>query len=1333
MLPSVRARTSSARRLVPTLLVALTLAPGLLPAGTAQSSIPGGSSTIRFDHEPAEYLEGEKVVITLGVDPGLTARIRCLTCPDKDKAYEAPTQGQLIFPDDFGADATTERQPKWNDTWIVELVLGETIVQERTFNVWAANLFAFPDRAPRPSNLILVQVAGYTPGDMVQLVLRHRKGDGTLEVRFAADAAVNFLGRASYYWRVPLDEAQRVACPLRPKGFCEHYELSVKGPGKVDELMKFKIKPATLDVRIHSGDATQGTTTLDRTTNVTVNLDIKYPEGPRLAQEHVTGPRSPDGTLLVRVERRESENAGVEPVVVANVSAFFDDARDLWIARWTIPRDESTDVSRTYSFVLAEQKDRWGNVVPEEHLNEFKVQAATLTPTIVLLPREVERTAEVKVVLSFKYHDGSSFTPNDTQEGDLPDGCFLPDDPGPNTCQNGGMAARVRYWEGPKWNFTGRYPVDYADLSRHQFRYEGGVVQGQDKYGNRFQTINSALFDVIAASIRINLTTVVGSELRTEERGFDRGDVVAVTANLTYPDGSAFNTTMNENSQPILRVLVTKLGEDGGIAGEEDLNLTNTERQSSFWHGTLRVSRDASLAPIGRWRFTFHVRDNVTPPNGNDTDFHRAVNPAEIAVVPTKEPPRTVPIGSLVTWKFQLVYEDGAYVTSSEVGTSITVRAERASGPRAGSPVSGPLLPTYDPARKEWTVEWEVPRVLFSGSYAFKPFGEDRHGNVLDRDATSRTFATFTDATVRAVLTEPPTRVERGSSMIVVFDGRDGDVAPTGFPRTAPVIELQRFDPFEQKWVVERRDVRARGEGDGDHIGRLNTTISTTLGLYRFHLRGRDASFNVVNGTTETFNLVPTNVSRPLLVPPPERVAKGQYVLWAIEREAGDQIGGTTVLFNGRPAGQNLLGGLAIAGPISQVSEDRWNFTWRVPYASETGNYSFTLRGFDAFQNNLLVDVPPVSAEPSILSGRVIGHPEKLVGRGSEARFLFAITYPNGDFFASRTQPRVLVVNETGLVATAGVESTGLAFQAAWTPSDTAPLDTFWFEVTGQDASGNVFPALRSDTFRIEPGESERAFVRQPKLSYQRLDTVTAELPARSGDGFAAFTLQYIGDQSLITDALVGGEGGTTVANLEHRLDASLGRYVVAWRTDRDERLGVYRIQFSGQDEFGNEVTARSEPFALQPTFLKAAIDPIPEDAFGPGKRIVFDFDLNYQTLSPRPADPAATQPEAVILWESRAVAQRPEIAFDPTTQRWTATWDAPEDLPNGQYALVISGQDEAGNEIRATPSQVMRQDTPVVTSFKRVLGIPDVSAPLGLVAVALVALALGGLSRRRD
>ncbi|MHB8605952.1 MAG: hypothetical protein ACYDCK_11925 [Thermoplasmatota archaeon] len=1329
----MRVRTSAIGFFLASLMLAGSFA-SLVPVASAQ--IGGQVNTITFDRNPANYAEGSNITINFqNVQPVDVVRIHCLTCPDNRTYYSATPKNTLFFPGDFPA-AKSVAQPRWNDTWLVEEDSGGRAIASADFFTWLGDVHKFPGNSPFATATIKFFGTGYTPGTLVQFLMRHRTADGTFDRVWVIDVTADRGGNATYQWTLPKDETKRMNCPPRAAGYCALYELRAMGEGKDIDVLRFRIVPATLVVTPHiSPHTAQGLPgIIERTQNATMGAEIRYPDLEILTTADVAGGVDPNGTLDVKVVRIDGSNPGAPTTARATVPAAPDAFTHWWFAHWDVPRDEPLAVYYSYRMTLNEHKDRYGNVVPQIDVANFTLQKASLSPHFVVTPASVERLATAKVVAAFLYHDGTPMKPGDNATAVT--GCFWKDQEGPANCAQG-IPAKVNYWENGSWNFTHVFPRDFPDLSLYRVVFTGDQANGADRWGNVFATNLSAPFLITPAKIRVNLTTFVGGQQRNATRGFDRGDTVQLAARLTYPDGSAFDKTKNQNEAAVIPVELDKHDASGALISSETLNFTNDDSDEALWAATEPLNLTSSGSPVGVWTYQFTLTDNVTPPNGNDTTFRRAVHPAKIVVVNHLEPTPRDKIGSTVTYRFQLVYQNGGKVPESDVGSRLVVDVIRRIPIQfAFTSVSGHLFPEFDPATGDWVTDWVVPRELFVGIFQFHPSGADRFGNIVDPKAASKLFSTYADTTTREPLGQPPFTAERGTPVTAVFDGRDGDVGDRGFPGTHPRIEVQRLDPATSLWVTELRDVWVNYNTEGDHVAQWNTTLSSTLGTYRFFLIGRDNTFNIINGTSDRFTLLPTNVTRSLLLPPPDHVGKGELITFSVERQPGDVLQHVDVQYNGQPL-SSVIGRVALSPPIAQALPDRFNVSWRVPFQLETGNYSFTASGEDLFHNHLTAEVAPIAAEPSVLAGTVLGQPDKLVKRGVPVDFLFAVTYPNGDFFAAHSPPRVYLVNSSGIVETLPVDHAALSFQSSWTAPFDAPLTDYWFEVSGQDDGGNVYPALRSDNFHLAPGVFTRNFVAAtdgtPSFSYARLQAVRVQVPTQPTDRFIGFTLNYVSDANNVIPNTIDPAQAQRIANLPYTLDTGTGHYKIEWVTDRTTRPGVYTIDFSGTDAYGNEFQGTSTPFLVHSTNILVNFIGTPTaGTLQLGKSFDATFTLKYvcYTSACEVLNDTAGQPSVAMLYDGAPAKQRPTVRFDAAQGLWVASWVPPALLPPGQYTMVVQGSDDSGNNIvfAASPPQTVEQS--LTQSFLKI--IPDAGLPLLLLGVAVVALALAGVRRKR-
>ena len=1295
------------------------------------------------------YLQGDFVDIRIDRAPvGAYVRIRCLTsCHETEgKSYFAAyAPGATVrFPRDFkdpmGDNAVADRAPRYNSSWEAVVLVGNAPVARGTFHVWLFDAFASPGLTVMPGERHLLRASGFDQGANVQLKLQRRDhrgewvdafpiGSGTLAL-FTSGGFQNHVYLPGT-WTVPKEEAGNITQCGADRDGC--YRFVVKGAGKADEVVPFRVAPATMVLDYANSRGNQvnpdgaDPRTVQRTREVLVAVDLHYPggrsfQGEALLPKHVrTSPVTNEETLRVRVERVNV--TGAYPV--QDLTLRFVPLNARWEATWTVPKDFPTltgEPDARYRLRLVSEPDKWGNQVPNVLLAEHVVERASIRPTLASGFSAVGRTEEANFTFDVRYLNGTPVGPDDLARP--LQGCFVREAAGdPLNCANVERVTGVH--ERGKWVFKVRFPRDYAHLEAHRFHLMAG---SEDRWGNPILNATAGPFAVVEGSPRVEFSTVLrGRDLPKLERGGGAGNYVSVQAVITYADGSAFNRHVNVNGSPVLSGTLTRRSGEDLVVSQRPFHLFEADGSTGRWAGDLVLTADDTETPMGRWTFAFDVRDNLTRPNANDTRFDRHVLGIPLVVDPVRQPLPLVETDGVQTFRFRVLYQDGNVVPHGDLLGGLYAQVQRhgaANRTAYGDPVSTRLVPQFNQDTGWYQVDFRVPTNLFSGSYVFVVAGKDRHGNALAQDAYSREFSTTSRTLERPVITQPAREVMRGESATVVFDAREGDVGLGG--TGGPTVRVERFDPSSASWVVERTDARQTAPDLLDHVGLFPVTLTTPVGVYRFAFEGRDANLQRVVALSQNFTVMPTDVARVLFTPPPERVTKGAPFSFTIERQEGDRITDAQVLLNGRA--QILVDGqpYAMPAPVLIPSGTFMNATWEVPFEAPSGNYTLRLTGRDLYGNRVEVLTPAIEAQAAQLSGRILGNPARTVARNEEVSLLFGITYPTGAFYVSPAMPVVQVTNASGFVAFAQVRIEQLTYVATWKPRPEVGAGEYWFEVAGTGLGGNAFPSLRSSGFRVVPG----TVVREPAVdigsSLERMAVGVFGVPFDPQDQEVEFLLAYYGPTMDASGALFDRRDPQTTTLLAHVLDAPTGRYVARFVTDQQTAPGMYRMLMRGTDGHGNEVVSRSNPFLLSPTSIMIVPDAAPpDDAFQEGVPITVSFVARYR--SGVVMDESVGRPSAVILYTApgrapQPVTDRPEVEY--RDGRWYAMWTPPEDMPEGIYEFSFGGSDFAGNTIASSKSRAYVVTTTIGGSAAKLLpgpGVEHLVLVLGVVALGLV------------
>ncbi|HET6405504.1 MAG TPA: hypothetical protein VFH78_12730 [Candidatus Thermoplasmatota archaeon] len=1368
------------------LLTASTLVP-LSPAASAQSSPAtlcfdrdlslngettsesGPCSTSRTP----DYAQGNEIRVRvygwLGGEAYLSAR--CTSgCPTSDPSaskvyYVVYRGGQVRFPADFvdagpsndGGNAVLDRAPRYNSTWDFTLHLAAPL--QRRAHVWLYDAWEDDsgNHTVRPGATHRIVASGFNPhGEVVYRWERRDPNSGRYMAFASHTVTADRNGVFTTNFQLPKDEAVRMAACGGLLDDC--YRLSVSGAGKQTE---------TINVRVGYADIVRSETTspraapgalqrFQRTENVTGSIDLYYPggnlhTGPKFNTDDASmSPRFGGRALRVAVEKYWTINT--TSYLLDEVPLRFEPARLQWVAQWTIPKDLEVDSGARYRMRLLEQRDVHGNRVAEDWLVNFTFEAAQIVPVLVDPFRELQRTETGTVRLAVRYHNGTPFTPDEAPVGNSSPlrGCFVrvpppPPPPAPPantevpTCESRTEVEWVygRYHEGA-WNFTVKYPRTYENLDSHRFILGNGT---RDRFGNRILAVAGPTYNVAPARMDVEVSTVMRGE---EAEVLERGNRIFVSATITYHDGSPYNhqVRVNPNSsaaQTLTGILVRRgpgvNGAYGPIASEEPFNLTLTDARAGRWSAYLQLTDDDTFTPAGIWTWKFEIVDNVTVPNRNESIFDREVVSSVIRVCPTYQPPGSAATGASVKFRFKLYYSEcevGREVPVGAIESKLTVRAYPYNPQTLttfGNPVSNVLIPAYArDTTQDWGIEYQVPNHLYGGAYAFVVTGADTFGNKLVPNARSRPFSTYTDVLTRTVLTQPRAEVERGDSATVVFDAREGD---TGVDpqRAAPRIQLERFDTSSTDcaraqeeggcWVREIGDVRVSDGSLSDHVGVFPVGVDTPVGTYRFALQGRDRDFKIITAISSNFSVSATQVTRALLELPPERVVKGQPFSFRVESMPGDQLRDRVVFLNGRA--------LSIQPPLLTHERGAINVTWSVPFEAPTGNYTLRVTGRDVNGNIITILTPPIDALPASLEGRIIGQPPRTVARGDVARLHFGVGYPDGSFYAAQDEPRVVVVSAAGTTFPARIQREGLSFAAYWEPGAESTLGEHYFEVQPQAAAGgtgNLFPTLRSQPFRVVPGVVSRNPIDEVHNEVERLGSTAYTVPMALDDRFVGFELVYYGPSLLNMIDTTNPPVEITRTPLPHTLEAERGRYAARVVTDHQTQTGTYRVVMTGEDAHGNVITSQSRAFVIRPTTIGVVFDPLPSsDKFGEGKTIEISFVAQYRVGSLM--DSSYGTPSVAALWNGNPITPRPAIEY--RDGHWTIRWTAPELLPPGEYQFVVGGADLMNNPVataRTTPYIILEGS--LLNSAEKVIPGPSP------VLLALVVVAIAGLLFRR-
>lgn len=1265
-----------------------------------------------------DVLEGTPVQMRVrGWSNGDQIEVRCTDsaanpCPDRDQRWRAAAQDRLTFPAHFGG--TAAHQPRFNTTYEVRLVKGGVALNPplASFHAWIADLYRFQDRQIEPGDVLNVGSSGYTSDVPVNVKLTKSNSsraqeDEVLELP-ALSPQDGFVGARI---RFSPNLAEKVRCPSDPFERCRDFHLRITQGGKPAETLHFYVRPAVLNLTPQSQPSpeTGAPAQVPRTANVEATYRLAYRGGFEFLTWLDYGYQKPGPKFVV-------ERVGIgNPVVVYNGSAKWSDTAFGWAINWSIPRDAAASNAFTYRFVVIDQFDPYKNDIRRFEFRPFQVVPYEIPLAWDATPTVLERNARGRFDFDLRYGDGRSVTP--VELGDAkPRACVFPRSELRDVDPCFGRPTIDASYIGSEavWRITNTWPLDEPRVDQDWVLAPAWSTASPllDADGNSVRSEPIVIFNLTTARPRITLVTAVGDEVREGARPLERGDVVKITAHVTYPDGKTpFNRTRNQwgNGLPLQ---VFERNSAGDVIAIREINLTNPDNRQT-WFGQFTLGRSVSETPAGAWEFRIETKDRFKPANANVTVFRRDVVPATILVTTLDEPRPSALLGETVSYRFKLNYRDGTRVTGEDVGLSVRAEVRPIRGPlglELGAPVAT-LAPRWDTERGEWVAEWRIPRSAALEKYVIVPSGRDLNGNVVRSDVFSRPILVVTETFQRAVLHEPPVRAPRGERVAVIFEGRDGDVGLENVGK--PLVVVERYDGASQRWVAEVLNVRSSEEPGVEHTGLWNTTLQTQAGLYRFRLVGKDASFAFINGTSRSFVLEAVKVDR-LSLTNGTNLTKGDVITAAIEKKEGDSVVDAYALVDGK-RGETIYN--------RKTYSDRIEVSYTVPFTFPTGAFTVVVESRDRNGNRAFGEVGPFFVSSSEVRSESLADPLRIVQRSKTTEWTFRSFYPNGAKLDGRSGlPDVTVIGPDGPVASAKVRNDGPNYVASWDVPNDAPATDHWFEIGGRDAFGNSFIDLRSRPFKVEPGVVGRVIKQLPPTPNPR-DVLTAfQVFTDPDDREVEYSVVRL--RAETAQAALNNFNGQVIQRGQVQISDDGTYWLAEWRPPKDAPLGWYRFRIDGTDRHGNQIEQWSGAWQMAPSQLPVFFDRQP-GPIEPGQPWTTSFEITYPDR--QRLDAANARVSAQVLRNDQAMP--PEVVVTANGTVWTATWATPEVIPEGRYRFVISGFDILGNTILRTGTTSVDY---AVGNLEKLFGVPAPGALTALAAVA-VGAALAGRRRARS
>lgn len=1175
------------------------------------------------------------------------------------------------------------------------------------FEAHTATAFTCRDGFYRRGERLLVTTSGHAAGDTISVTIRDLDRGVTVLDRERTSSGPQFA--YDFLWRPGLNY---------DLGGNQRNQIQVQIESNTkQETQTFPLEPGLAQARtlVAPGVRDQDLQ-YDRTESVLYAVVYDFPGRPPGCLSvpfadnlRVTEDMLDTDRLSARVNKVEDFGLGETKNFTDRTYADYLPAFGVFRFNYTIPRDAEATHNGSgnplYEIQIQQTELANGNRIEETNTTDYRVDPYTIVPEFIELQDEVERLETAEVVVNLTYADGGGFTPNDTNEPVYIE-FGLSDEEEPE------YTLEMKHQRAGRWNASVDLGFEYEPLGEYVWRVQATEdIHGRPDEHNQITSRLSDIVDVVGARPLIDFATFVGDD---RVNGSERTRTVHVTLNAEYKNGIPLT---DENVDPSLggvMLRVKKMNEFGREIAVDSMVMTSASDDGD-WVRSFRLGRTDSAAPIGEWELEVVARDDRDPPNENETGFPFDVRPAQLDVSPLAQPPALVD-GSgdgQVEYRIRLTYPDGTLLTERLLnparGGELTVQLERIRGVGQDPAVDQTFNPRPVGGGQSWQVTIDSSK-LVPGNHFFNVTGEDIYGNRIGPEA-SRLFTVLFNGEFRNSTTpicpagnESGCDRERGSEIFAIFPGSEGD---TGLTTPEPEIRVLRKIPGEARWITHKEDVRITPERfqniTGEtvtegHVGYFNTDESTPEGRYRLYIIGRAEDETGFAGYSEPFNITPIVVDRTVLDGFPATAEKGQTLTGTIELQSGDVFDRTFA-----EAGRVTSGDVQVT-PTALGTFVRWTPSKTTP----TGPATVHVEGRDVFGNPFEAELGPVEIQPLEVGVDIARPPPAEADRGSVMETQVEMTFPDGSTFRPvHGRPDVIVRDATGeRVDTGSSLFSGGRWELNWRPPASIPEGRYIIEVTGRDSAGNLVETTQTRPFEVVPG---------------RIPGDVTGAPAdvnRGGTTTARFTFDTRLSEVNATVTTGSQELGTATTRISNDTAE------VTFSTTRTTPLVQAFFQVRGSDEFGNELTARSpsfqiDPMRLQVRFVSQPAVEVPVEGVASGRFVIEYPDgsrLRAGQGSPIVGLFTQNQPRG-LLDDVRPLEQ------DPTV--WRVRWDPPDDIQRDvPFHFTVSALDRFQNEAPPTSSRGFFVTNPIVPDY---LPTPGPGPWIVLGSVLAAAVLIGG------
>lgn len=1322
--------------------VSAALAVGLL-ALLALVALSGGAGAqaggVEVEEQNKSVVEGSTVgldvILPVGDEPQ-EVRVSCTesldrstsSCPvwsttvnEDDGSCRSEGQSTVCtveFPADFPAapsqDSPPEElgEPARAGTWTVGA--GPTGTEDRdTFEAHLTTGSTCYDGFYRRGETLLIGTSGHEAGaDITARITDLDRGEVVFEETRTdtngPQVVYDFVWRPSLDYPLGSDDANAI-------------EIKVTSDGKQDETEQITLRPGMARATIQRGPGTAPVDTqYDRTQTVEFHVEYEFPRRPSDCLR-VAVPPSSTGITEDQIEGPVRANVNQVTETGDTEDRSFEDSADgeliagadRIVYEYVIPRDtEATDPgdatgppNPTYELRIPETELTDGNLLGEVNSTRYEVDPYIIEPEFIELQEDVERLEAAEVVVNLTYADGSAFEPEDaSSQMRIAWGPEDEDDGEVNEME-------LEHQVDGRWNASVPLDFDYEPLGDYTWR----VQENEDTHGeadsrNQIARGVSDVVEVVGARPVIDMETFVAGEA---VNGTERTRTVHVTLNAEYKNGVPLTEDNVDPQAGGIELNIHKRNEFGRVVATDNLVMTPVNDQGD-WVRSFRIERTPSQAPVGDWDLEIVASDDNDPPNVNETRFDFEVRPAQLEVSPRVQPPALVDDDTEdVEYVFRITYPDGTLLTQSLVeqdrGGQLDVNLERVRGVGEQPSVERTLEPRGQQGGATWSVSVAADKIV-PGNHYYNVSGRDVHGNVIGPDATSLFTVVFNgeyrnSTTPICPRLEPgeTCEIERGEEALAIFPGSEGD---KGMVSDQPQVFVLRQVPDDGRWLLHRSDVllsseefaNRTGEDPGNnHVGFFETDASTPRGRYQLFIEGRAQDDTGFVGYSQPFNVTPIRIDRPIVEPLPDSSPKQERLSGAIERQPGDVI----------DAAVARAGAVTSRAVEVTPAGERAFVSWTPDRSAPSGPATIELEGRDVFGNLFEATLGPVELRPMDVSVDVVEQPDPTAERGLTTSMVAELTFEDGARFRPvHGEPDVLLRDSTGARID---EGDALFSQGRWTftwePPPSLDEGRYVMEIGGQDGSGNQIETSQSETLEVVPGRVSGSTEEEPD-GLRRGEV--AEATFDFGTEIQSLEVVVTTGTSELGQAQVQVEDGTVEAQFP---------------STRDTTLAEVFFQVSGQDAFGNSLTARTSSFQIDPMLMDVRFVTPPPNEAPLEEPVVTEFVVEYPDGSRMRPGEGSPLVGLFLNGEPQGTVENVEPREDDPTV-WRVEWEPPEDARTGlPYNFGVSAIDNDQNEAPPVSSNGFVITNPVVPDY-----LPTPAPGLGAVVAALAtALALAG------